>query len=162
MIGDVTTEDVEMEARMIELCRPGLSNTVVEVIKHGWLPRQGSIYFIDMEYCLETLESRIHGTGHKPPQNDLVSGKEAPHIEKRHAVVESISTRTTKVPTTEDMTESSPEFDWQSVIDVIQDINRGLMYLHQNRVVHRDVKPKNGTSLTSVLELTFCSIIFRP
>jgi hypothetical protein len=63
MIGDVTTEEVEAEARVIELYRPGLSNAVVEVIKHGWLPLQDSIYYIEMEYCSETLESRVHGTG---------------------------------------------------------------------------------------------------
>src|SRR5438045_8321068 len=53
-------KDFEAAVRALaELCRPELSNTVVEFLKHGWLPRQGSdLYYIDMEYCPETLESR--------------------------------------------------------------------------------------------------------
>ena len=48
-----------------EVCSPGRSHTVVEVMKHGWLPRRPSLYYIDMAYCPETLENGIHGkTGH--------------------------------------------------------------------------------------------------
>jgi len=32
---------------------------VVEVYAHGWLDKTESLYFIDMEYCSETLQTRI-------------------------------------------------------------------------------------------------------
>lgn len=39
IFGDVTHEDAESEGQMLsELCQPGRSKAVVEVIKHGWLP----------------------------------------------------------------------------------------------------------------------------
>src|SRR5271154_4018963 len=119
MIGDVTTDDVEAEARVIELCRPGLSDAVVEVIRHGWLPRQGSMYYIDMEYCPETLESRIHDTRHE----GTVQG-----------AIDFLSPPTTSVPAVDDTNSPSSEFDCQPVLDIIHEINCGLMYLHLKSV----------------------------
>src|SRR5438477_5267223 len=61
----VRKEDIADEARVIsELCQPGRSKTVVEVMRHDWLPRNPSYYYIDMEYCPETLKNwirRWHG-----------------------------------------------------------------------------------------------------
>lgn len=60
LFGGVTREDIDNEAGAISrLCAPGGNKYVVEVIKHGWLPRNPSYYYIDMEYCEETLEKRI-------------------------------------------------------------------------------------------------------
>lgn len=60
LFGGVTTEDIENEARAIsKLCGPGTSRYIVEVIKHGWLPRDKTCYFIDMELCSKTLEQGI-------------------------------------------------------------------------------------------------------
>jgi|SRR5579862_4789705 len=145
IFGDVTPEDAENEGRMLsKLCRPGRSNAVVEVIKHGWLPRHPSMYYMDMEYCPETLESRIYAAGQKAQGSesgsvlDTVSGQ----VER-----ESLSTGTTEATTTDESNEPSPDFDqWESVVDIIDDINRGLIYLHQNDTVHRDLKPKNGNT----------------
>jgi serine/threonine protein kinase len=133
MIVDSTVKEFEVEVGMIKLYRPGLSNTVVEVTKHGWLP--GSIYYIDMEYCSETLESYV-GRQVLGSDNEL-----------RRGDVNSLSTRPIPVPATDDTAVPSSGFDWQSVVDIIQEINKGLIYLHQNQVVHRDLKPKNGTYL---------------
>jgi len=135
IFGDITPEDAEREGRTLsELCRPGRSNTVVEVIKHGWLPRHPSLYYIDMEYCPETLESRIHG-GKSGSVLDSVSGQ---------VEVESLSTLTADPTPSDKSNEPSPDFDWESVVGIMNDINRGLIYLHENNTVHRDLKPKNG------------------
>ena len=69
IFGDITPSDAEAEGQTLsELCRPGFSMYVVEVLKHGWLPRHPSLYYIDMEYCLETLDNRISGVGLKRRQ----------------------------------------------------------------------------------------------
>jgi serine/threonine protein kinase len=151
IFGDITHEDAESEGRMLsDLCRPGGSNTVVEVTKHGWLPRHPSLYYMDMEYCLETLESRIHGAGQK---SEIASTLDS---EIHEGEVDSLSTgslaaASSKIASSNDPNESPPEFDWQSVVNIIEDINRGLIYLHQNKTVHRDLKPKNGTELPDTL-----------
>ena len=68
LFGGVTTEDIENEARAIsKLCGPGTSPHIVEVIKHGWLPRDKSCYFIDMELCSKTLEQEILERKHTKP-----------------------------------------------------------------------------------------------
>ena len=96
-----------------------------------------------MEYCPETLESRIHGAGQKALGSesgsmlDSVSGQ---------VEVESLWTRTTEATTVDESIPPSSEFDWESVVDILEDVNRGLVYLHQNGTVHRDLKPKNGNT----------------
>ena len=44
----------------------------------------------------------------------------------------------------ENMEGLSLEFDWQSVVAIIEDINQGLIYLHENNTIYRDLKPKNS------------------
>src|SRR5271170_1912877 len=46
--GRVTREDIDNEAKAIgALCGPGTSKYIVEVMRHGWLPRNPSYYYID-------------------------------------------------------------------------------------------------------------------
>ena len=164
IFGDVTHEDAESEGRMLsELCRPGRSLTVVEVIKHGWLPRRLLLYYIDMEYCPETLEYRIYGAVQNIKSTESASMLDS---ERDQGEVDLLSTRTTQVPpnktpNTNDPNNSSPEFDWQSVVDIIKDITQGLIYLHKNNTVHRDLKPKNGTRFPDVFEFILYSPLFR-
>jgi hypothetical protein len=130
IFGDITPEDAESEGRMLsELCRPGRSKAVVEVIKHGWLPRHPSMYYMDMEHCPETLESRIHGAGQKAQGSESGSMLESV---SGQVEVESLSTRTTEPMTSDESNAPSPEFDWESVVDIVDDVNRGLIYLHHS------------------------------
>jgi serine/threonine protein kinase len=59
MSGGITRDEIENEATAITALCQGSCDTIVTVLRHGWLPRNPSYYFIDMEYCGETLESKI-------------------------------------------------------------------------------------------------------
>lgn len=59
-MGGVTREDIDNEARAIaKLCAGTNTNTIVKVFANGWLPHHPTIYYIDMEYCEDTLERYI-------------------------------------------------------------------------------------------------------
>lgn len=110
-----------------------------------------------MEYCPETLETRIHGNS----KNLKATGIKSPMLleeEREEGNISSLST-TPFVPS-EGTDDSSLEFDWESVIDIIHDINGGLVYLHNHGTVHRDLKPKNGTRFIRAILLTFYSSLF--
>lgn len=58
--GGITRDDIDNEAKAImKLCEKNKSDAIVEVIRHGWLPTQSTMYYIDMELCEETLEHYI-------------------------------------------------------------------------------------------------------
>ena len=60
LIGTVTEQDIENEANAISvLCTGAQCKFVVEVLQHGWVTGDHSSYFIDMEYCIQTLEDFI-------------------------------------------------------------------------------------------------------
>src|SRR5271156_1433959 len=62
LFGPVSEADVENEANAVSaLCTGAQCKYVVEVLKHGWLTPDHSYYFIDMEYCIVTLEDLIRG-----------------------------------------------------------------------------------------------------
>jgi serine/threonine protein kinase len=115
MSGGITRDEIENEVTAITaLCGEGSCDTIVTVLRHGWLPRNPSYYFIDMEYCGITLESKI-------PEiwRDLRATEGRPILKN---------------------------FDWVAVTDAGVDIAKGLEYIHNHGMVHRDLKPRNGIS----------------
>jgi serine/threonine protein kinase len=144
LFGGVRKEDIDNEARAVsELCAAGRCRNVVEVIRHNWLPTDSSYYYIDMEYCLETLDDRIQGRS-RGPKLALEPA------EVLNAASDVNSQMTEFVENMETMLKSDfsefdmPESDMQAWLDVIDDIVNALIYIHNLGTVHRDLKPQNG------------------
>lgn len=117
LFGGVTTEDIENEARAIsKLCSPGTSRYIVQVKKHGWLPRDKSCYFIDMELCSKSLEQEI--------------------LDKRSA-------KHFAIEDWRDPYDGVTMLKW--MLNVAKAVACGLAHLHTQGAVHRDLKPRNGT-----------------
>lgn len=127
---------------------------MVEVIKHGWLAEDNSYYFIDMEYCSETLEDRIRSAGSGSTtltEVAVVSPSVSPMSIPAFSDDESISNRDRSLPLGVDTLQNGPQFDinWNSIEDILLDIISGLIYVHHKKIVHRDLKPRNGRQPSS-------------
>ena len=67
LFGQVTEQYIENEAKAVSvLCNGGQCKQIVEVLQHGWLTKDHSYYFVDMEYCQETIEDRIKSFAKQP------------------------------------------------------------------------------------------------
>jgi serine/threonine protein kinase len=137
----VTRTEIDNEATAISrLCRAGRCKNIVEVTQHGWLPGNPALYYIDMEYCEETLEHRIFGNGKVQVEN--VEGPDMVAI----PAIPAIPAHTAENPVAdEEVPTLQIEFDWEPVLDIIVDITSALMYIHKEGIAHRDLKPRNGT-----------------
>jgi serine/threonine protein kinase len=164
VFGSVTQEDIENEVRAVsELCRPGQSNTVVEVIMHGWLPRT-DFYFIDMEYCPDTLYDWILrrdinrqkkenlasnryetvNEGRAPTLEDPIgTDNRSNNLERSQGLSDTIATREPSVPVL---------FNFESIATILENIAAGLIFIHGREIVHRDLKPKNGIIESGLIE----------
>lgn len=105
------------EERVItKLCRSGTHPNIIEVMNHGWV--DSSFYFIDMEYCPNTLEEYLRDSSTRP----------VPYLAKQQR-------------------EDKIFWDCLTdAVCILLAITRGLIYIHQHKEVHRDLKPSNGMS----------------
>jgi hypothetical protein len=165
-MGSVTTEDIENEAKAISVCAPGLCRWVVEVYRHDWLPPDYSLYFIDMESCDVTLEERIKEMGRtlidlvseqnmvewsRPEKDPGVQPDKDPDVQpNKDPGVQNDRFGGTSDPHTPNLP-SMDEIDGETVMDILDDITSGLIYIHGKNIVHRDLKPSNGITFQSEL-----------
>lgn len=129
VFGNSTADDIENEAKAVAaLCSGRESKYVVDVIEHGWLTKANMYYFIDMEYCPETLEDRILQWKHQSaPVAATQTFASNPDIQVGIAKNEEL-----------------PEQTSEPILDIFLDITKGLRYIHGKGFVHRDLEPKNG------------------
>jgi serine/threonine protein kinase len=120
IFGRVTEEDVLKEVRAVErLCTPGTHKNIVCVFYQGWL--SSSLYFLDMEYCELDLDGWIQR--HWSPEVE----QKLPHL-------------TGNVPSRTKMTQ---------IWDVMEDLTKGVAFIHSKSQVHRDLKPRNSNSFSN-------------
>ena len=163
----------------------------MEVLRHGWLTGDHTYYFIDMEYCIQTLEDFIKEIANKSQglqHSEMEPLNEHANVERAEPMnltmlndnVSTVQTgplETEGVPTWAELIEldveqnlspilpiqpspnskdsdalsSSEKFpedeliDWGALITVLKDITSGLIYIHSQKFVHRDLKPRNGS-----------------
>jgi serine/threonine protein kinase len=129
------------------------------VLEHGWLEGGHSFYYINMEYCPETPEDRIKNAGagirnHPPIYHPLESYYVYPD-ERANQGAQTVPPGLTPESPFPNPTSSqekgvlegdttSTDIDWDAIGSIINDVVSGLIYMHGNGVVHRDIKPRNG------------------
>jgi serine/threonine protein kinase len=119
--GSVTEEDITNEINAIKkVCTTGHEN-IVQVLNHGWLANS-PYYFVDMPLCCMNLEQYI--------KRDLTDG-----LEPTRAVIRAAS----RSPDVFD------DFDFMVHLFITSEIVKGLTFVHGRKLVHRDLKPRNGT-----------------
>lgn len=105
LFGGVRKEDIDNEARAVsELCAPGRCRNVVEVIRHNWLPTDSSYYYIDMEYCSETLDDRIQGRS-----RGVERGSESPYEDPKSTLDDRIQERSREVKRDSELSYADPK-----------------------------------------------------
>ena len=131
-------EDIENECRAItKLCVSSNHPNIVKVIRHGWLPFNPLIYYIDMEYLPLTLEEHI--MKNISILDCCIESASVGKVEEELLPVVWTSLKTTS--------------------NIVGQIVSGLVFIHSYREVHRDLKPRNGNVPHAGSHLTF-SVIF--
>jgi serine/threonine protein kinase len=116
--GDVKMTDIIKEFTVVRnLCEPGLDKNVVAVLGCGRLP-SAPFYFIDMELCELNLGTYISRKWNRELEQSV------PFLSEIH---------------------SSATREISQMGEVMTDIGSGLEFIHSHEMIHRDLKPQNGT-----------------
>jgi|SRR5579871_6211129 len=117
-----TRQEIEQEAAAITALAHGGHENLIQILRHGWLDPEESIYFIDMELCDRNLSSFI-----EEPLDSASSCPDHPGYLK----------------------DEDPPIWWRSseIMRINFQLANGTEYIHRRDMVHRDLKPNNGIRL---------------
>lgn len=123
VFGAITRAEIENEGRLISsFLENGGHENIVTVTSHGWIR---DFYFIDMELCDLTLQDYIaYFDGLLSPPFEIIPQLSPVFVEKN----------------------CSPTLKIQNIWTIGMHIARGLEFMHGKGQVHRDLKPRNGTT----------------
>lgn len=105
------------------LCKPNIHKNIVTVIRVGKIPKH-MYWFIDMERCDLNLETYI-------------LRKWTARLHQRVPFFASIDSSPTSVKVAQ-------------AKDLMKDVIEGLVFIHSHRMIHRDLKPRNGVLVPGV------------
>lgn len=137
---------------MTDLCK-GECRFVVKVLEHDWLEYE-SLYFIDMEFCSQNLHDYIRQNSANFVRRP--NFKEPPIPKNMESELEIVQPNTGAVTAQPPPSNTPVDHDigWEPIGTIIENIVSGLNYIHGKKVVHRDLKPQNGTALLLLVFLT--------
>lgn len=121
---NTTQEDIDNEMRAIEiLCERDTHENIVKVLEHGWLTNS-PYYFIDMELCDYNLETYIY-SDRLPWLNEIYPSDP----------------------------QSVNDIGLYNMWGIVEQIVLGLEFIHSHRLVHRDLKPRNGNDVKKTADV---------
>jgi serine/threonine protein kinase len=110
---------------VIKITKSGHHENIVTIFSHGSLP-DSNYYYIDMELCDFNLE-------------DYICGRRSLSLEYHAESIIHMQKRS-------DMINTDPLSKNQAAWTAMVHMNEGLCFLHDRHFVHRDLKPRNGTT----------------
>jgi serine/threonine protein kinase len=119
-----TRRQIEQEVSAITALGHGADENVIQILRHGWLDPEESVYFIDMELCDRNLSEFIM------EPLDWTSFSCVDHPEY--------------------LRDKDPPIWWRTseIMRVNFQLVNGTEYIHRRDMVHRDLKPTNGIHLS--------------
>jgi len=110
----ISESDIQNEIRAIDKLCGNACKYLVMVFRHGKL-KNTSYYFIDMELCDLDLKDYILGNWHG------INGLMSPFFRR-----------------------GNQESEMENIWGIMRQISEGLVFIHSQTEVHRDLKPTNG------------------
>jgi serine/threonine protein kinase len=102
---------------------------------------------LDEDVAVTPLNPMEFGSGQKSERRQLNTPQNPVQAPTENEVeVESSSGSAESPDFTPDTLPLEELGNWEPVLDILDDITSGLLYIHSKDVVHRDLKPKNGSS----------------